>query len=161
MKEWCSPIERKFHFIWIGNNPYPDYFDKFLKSFQSMNPEFTIKVWGNKDLTRKNFPKTIDYIRKAKKLHGKPIVDEDGRIMYSDETLEKPFTHSKFAQITDLMRLEIIYNHGGFYFDTTFEILKPMYQLFRSPNSLDPKLIIHDLNVQYQTLNYELLTFYL
>ena len=31
--------------------------------------------------------------------------------------------------MTDLMRLEIIYNEGGFYFDTTFEILKPLYNL--------------------------------
>ena len=30
------------------------------------------------------------------------------------------------AQITDLMRLEIIYNNGGYYFDTTFEPIKPL-----------------------------------
>mgnify|MGYP001375456269 CR=1 FL=1 len=50
----------------------------------------------------------------------------------SDKKLEKPLTHSKFAQMTDLMRLEIIYNHGGFYFDTTFEILKPLYHLLNN-----------------------------
>ena len=39
--------------------------------------------------------------------------------------------NSKWAQITDLMRLEMIY-HGGYYFDTTFEILKPMYKLLNN-----------------------------
>jgi len=39
------------------------------------------------------------------------------------------YKYSKWAQITDLMRLEIICNNGGYYFDTTFEILKPMYNL--------------------------------
>ena len=42
MKEWISPIDRKIHFIWIGNNPYPDYFVKFLDGFHKLCPEFTI-----------------------------------------------------------------------------------------------------------------------
>ena len=41
--------------------------------------------------------------------------------------------YSKWAQITDLMRLEIIYNHGGYYFDTTFECVKPLFDLFNIP----------------------------
>ena len=30
------------------------------------------------------------------------------------------------------MRLEIIYSHGGFYFDVNFEILKPLYNLLNN-----------------------------
>ena len=126
MKEWISPIPRKVHLIWIGGEP-PDYFKLFLGTFQEHFSEFEIKVWGNKELTRKNFPKTIDFIRKAKKLQGKQMIDDYGEQMY-DFRLD-PLTYSKWAQITDLMRLEIVYNHGGYYFDTTFEILKPMYHL--------------------------------
>ncbi len=55
------------------------------------------------------------------------MVDEYGEKML-DFKLD-PLLYSKWAQITDLMRLEIVYNHGGYYFDTTFEILKPMYNL--------------------------------
>lgn len=130
MKEWVSPIPKKIHLIWIGKLDHPDYFTKyFLPSFKKFLPEFEIKLWGNKDLTKKNFPLTFDYIKKAKKRQGKPIKDENGKIMYSDPELTKPITYSKWAQITDLMRLEIVYTHGGFYFDTTFEILKPLYNL--------------------------------
>ena len=39
-------------------------------------------------------------------------------------------TYSKWAQITDLMRLEIVYNYGGYYFDTTFEILKLFFIIY-------------------------------
>ena len=131
-KPWKSPIPKLVHLIWIGNQDYPDYFKLFLQSFHKYLPEFTIKVWGNKDLTRKNFPKTYPYIQKAKKVHGKQMYDEDGNKMYT--LSEKPMTYSKWAQITDLMRLEIVYNHGGFYFDTTFEILKPMYPLLNKAN---------------------------
>lgn len=130
-KPWVSPIPKLVHLIWIGDNDYPDYFKLFLESFYKFLPEFTIKVWGNKDLTKKNFPKTYSYIQKAKKIHGKQMTDDDGKKKY---TLQgHPMTYSKWAQITDLMRLEIVSNHGGFYFDTTFEILKPMYSLLNKP----------------------------
>ena len=55
------------------------------------------------------------------------MVDEYGEKMLNFKL--EPLLYSKWAQITDLMRLEIIYNHGGYYFDTTFEILKPLYNL--------------------------------
>ena len=127
MKEWVSPIPRKVHLIWIGTNPFPDYFKHFLKTFYENFPEFEIKVWGNNDLKRKNFPLTFDYIQKAKRLHGKQMYDFENNKMFDKD--KKPLTYSKWAQITDLMRLEIVYRNGGYYFDTTFEILRPMYNL--------------------------------
>ena len=63
MKKWISPILKKIHFIWIGTNPLPDYFKLFLKGFRKMNPEFSIRVWGNKDITKKNFPSTYSYFK--------------------------------------------------------------------------------------------------
>ena len=132
MKRWISPIPKKIHLIWIGGER-PDYLELFLKSFSENLPyQFDIKVWGNKDLTKKNFPLTYEYIQKSKKYHGKPMRESDktnveGPIM-RDKNM-KPYLHSKWPQITDLMRLEIIYNHGGFYFDSNFEILKPIYNL--------------------------------
>jgi mannosyltransferase OCH1-like enzyme len=127
MKEWISPIPKKIHLIWIGGEQ-PDYLKLFIRSFNQYLPDFEIKVWGNKDLNRKTFPKTIDYIRKAKKLQGKQMFDTYGEKMYNFKL--EPLTYSKWAQITDLMRLEIVYNNGGYYFDTTFEILKSLYGLF-------------------------------
>ena len=58
-----------------------DYFKLFLKTFEQHLPEFNIKVWNNKDLKKSNFPLTYDYIQKAKKLHGKPMIDEYGESM--------------------------------------------------------------------------------
>ena len=127
MKGWKSPIPRNIHLIWIGTQEYPDYFKLFLKTFEQHLPEFNIKVWNNKDLKKSNFPLTYDYIQKAKKLHGKPMIDEYGESMLNFKL--EPLLYSKWAQITDLMRLEIVYNHGGYYFDTTFEILKPLYNI--------------------------------
>ena len=127
-KQWISPIPMIVNLIWIGDNPFPDYMVLFLETFKKYMPEFKIRIWTNKELNRGNFPKTYSYLLKCKKIHGKHMVDSDGLKMYNEDM--DPIRYSKFAQMTDLMRLEIIYNHGGFYFDTTFEILKPMYNLF-------------------------------
>ena len=131
MKQWKSPIPTNVHLIWIGDNPMPDFMELFLITFRKYMPEFNIKVWNDNDLNRTNFPKTYNYILKSKKVHGSHIEDEDGYKMYDKQM--NPIVHSKFAQITDLMRLEILYNHGGYYFDVNFELLKPMYNLLNKP----------------------------
>ena len=74
MDSWKSPIPRDVHFIWIGTQKVPDYFTKyFLKSFQENMPEFSLRLWTNKDLTKNNFPKTYSYIQQSKRYHGKII----------------------------------------------------------------------------------------
>lgn len=129
MKKWISPIPKKIHLIWIGGSP-PDYLTLFLKTFKQFMPEFELKLWGNKELNKKNFPITYEYIKKAKKFNGKPMkedADLGGHTLYNNKG--EPYLHSKWAQMTDLMRLEIVYTHGGYYFDSNFEILKPLYNL--------------------------------
>ena len=37
----------------------------------------------------------------------------------------------RWAQMADLMRLEIVYHHGGYYFDMTFELTRNLTGLFR------------------------------
>ena len=131
MKEWISPIPKTIHLIWIGTNPIPDYTHLFIDSFFKNCPQFQIKLWTEKELTKKNFPKTFKYIQKAKSFQGKPMVKDysnTNTIHYygKDNNIKN---YSKYTQMTDLMRLEIIYNEGGYYFDTTFEILKPLYNI--------------------------------
>ena len=133
-KKWISPIPRIIHFVWIGTAPLPYYFDTFLQGFRTLNPEFKIKVWRNKDITKKNFPKVWEYLKLSKKLHGERIKEyTEAYTMYKSD-LKSPYTYNKFAQQTDLIRLELIYNNGGYYFDTTFSCLKPLYNLFNCKN---------------------------
>ena len=119
MKKWISPIPKKVHFIWLGSDP-PDYFQKyFLQSFKKNMDEFEISLWTDKDLTKSNFPKTYSHITKIKKIHGQNMYDEDGYQMFNEKG--EPLKYSKWAQITDLMRLEIVYTYGGYYFDVNFD----------------------------------------
>jgi hypothetical protein len=64
---------------------------------------FEYKLWKNQDRNAENFPQTIGYQNTAL---------EVGRAT----------DHSRWAQVADLARLEIIYNLGGIYADSIVEI---------------------------------------
>ena len=83
---------------------------------------WSYKLWGNQDITKKNFPITYDYIQKIIKIGN-----------------ELNIINKKYAQIADLMRLEILYNQGGVYIDTTAECLKNFDKLF---NNIDYTFVV-------------------
>lgn len=69
------------------------------KSFTIHNPTYKYVLWQMKDITRKNFPYTYDSIQKL--------------FEYQKNTPEANLK----SYIADLMRMEILYWYGGFYFD--------------------------------------------
>ena len=83
----------------------PDYLKLYTRDWKKMRG-WDYKLWGNDDLTYENFPKTWFLIKEIL-------------------ALEKPI----YAMISDLMRLEILYTHGGVYLDTTFEKVKNISKL--------------------------------
>ena len=86
------------HQIWVGGELQP-ILKYYTKTFKKL-PGFQYKLWGMKDLTEKNFPLTWWYIK---------------------DFLTRP--KIVWAKIADLMRLELLYNNGGIYVDTTMEYI--------------------------------------
>ena len=129
VRKTISPIPRKIHMIWLGPKK-PPYLTKFMKTFKKYAPGYTIRLWGDKDITKKTLPITFPYIQKIKKKHGEKIKEyTKQKTMYkSDDT---PYTYSKFAQISDLMRYEIVNTHGGYYFDANMFLVKDITKLFQ------------------------------
>ena len=95
-------IPKKIHQIWIGNEPLPIHKKLYTKSFKKIHPSWQYKLWNNNDITEDNFPLTFSYITK---------------VLNSD-------VKGKFAKAADLMRYEILFHQGGFYFDTNIELLQ-------------------------------------
>ena len=128
-----SPIPKHLHFIWLGPT-HPPYLKKFKKTFQKYAPGYSIKLWTDKDITKHHFPITYPYIQNIRTFQGKPIKEwTDQKTMYkSDDT---PYTYSKWAMISDLMRYEIISIHGGYYFDANMMLFKDITQLFNRPET--------------------------
>ena len=103
-------IPRVIHQIWIGKS-IPPIIKLYMNTFKNQKKQnnFKYKLWSNKDLTKDNFPITYRYIKKI--LSKKKVI---------------------YAMIADLMRLEILYHHGGIYVDTTMELVKPIDDILKN-----------------------------
>ena len=101
-------IPKIIHQIWIGCK-VPEIISLYMNDWKKMNG-WDYKLWSDKDLHRENFPKTWYLIEQILR-HERPV----------------------YAMISDLMRLEILYKHGGVYLDTTFEKVKNLTPLLDKP----------------------------
>jgi hypothetical protein len=89
-------IPRVIHQIWIGPDPLPDAHRRWIETWRAHHPEWEHRLW-----TEENLPE--DPIR--------PEVLE---------RLRAP------VERTDILRLEILFRHGGVYVDTDVECLRPI-----------------------------------
>ena len=120
-------IPRKIHQIWIGKE-MPRLLRRWCNQWKDTKG-YKYKLWGNADITKGKFPLTYEKL--------KEILDKENPV---------------YAMAADLMRLEILYHHGGLYIDTTMEKLKhpdelinqPGYEFLISNEISDP-----DMNLDY------------
>lgn len=90
-----NSIPKVIHYCWFGNNPKPDLVVKCIDSWKKYCPDFEIIEWNES-----NFDLTInDYVMEA-------------------------YKNEKWAFVSDYVRLWVIYNYGGLYFDTDVELIK-------------------------------------
>lgn len=92
------------HQIWFGAD-MPEWRKRMFDANKAICEAhgYKYRLWQNGDRTKENFPSTIGYQETA---------IETG----------KESGQSRWAQVADLARLEIIYNHGGIYIDSLIEI---------------------------------------
>ena len=93
-------IPKKIHYCWFGRGEKPALAEKCIQSWKKFCPDYEIVEW-NED----NFP-----------------LDCNGYVRYC-------YDHKKWAFLSDYVRLAVVKEHGGVYFDTDVELL-------RSPGSM-------------------------
>ena len=89
-------VPRTIHHIWIGPDPVPDLHRRWIESWRRHHPSWEHRLWTEEDLPE-------DPIRPE-------ILDR----------LRAP------VERADILRLEILFRHGGVYVDTDLECLRPM-----------------------------------
>ena len=92
------------HQIWFGGND-PGWRQTLFDKNRALCEEYgyTYKLWIESDRIRENFPITFEYQEKSRaEMAGKP--------------------QSRWAQIADLARLEIVHSMGGIYADSIIEL---------------------------------------
>lgn len=147
-------IPKIIHQIWIGDN-MPEHRKLYCSSVKKFAEHYNYKyiLWTNKTITSKNFPKTFNLIKEIQKWNGSLSICDyinsknchtnkkikllnkflnkvPKSILSSNKLLNIPKL-SKYAQIADLMRYEIINNYGGIYFDTNIEIREHKFKEFK------------------------------
>lgn len=90
-------IPKIIHVIWIGDDSKKP--TNNIKSWQQFNPNYEFRLWGNKEL------KKVKWINQE---HINKMLDWE------------------ICGVADLMRYEILYQHGGVYFDADSICLRPL-----------------------------------
>lgn len=96
-------IPQKIHYCWFGRNPKPKLAEKCIASWRKFCPDYEIIEW-NED----NFD-----------------VNMNG---YTRMCIEQ----KKYAFLSDYVRLLVVAEHGGVYFDTDVELIKSIDTLLEN-----------------------------
>lgn len=87
-------IPKKIHYCWFGNNPIPDQYKIWMESWKTFCPDYEIIRW-----------------------------DESNYNIKKNAYIYEAYQCKKWGFVSDYARLDIIYEHGGIYFDTDVELV--------------------------------------
>lgn len=94
-------IPRKIHYCWFGRNPKPKLAQKCIRSWKKKCPDYEIVEWNESNYDISSAP------------------------LYVCQAYES----QKWAFVTDYVRLQVVYEHGGIYLDTDVELKKNLEPL--------------------------------
>ena len=93
-------IPKKIHYCWFGGKPKPKLAEKCIASWKKYCPDYEIIEWNEE-----NFDVNMNgYTRMC-------------------------YEQKKYAFLSDYVRLLVVAEHGGIYFDTDVEAVRPMDEL--------------------------------
>ena len=88
-------IPKVIHYCWFGGNPLSDSAVKCIESWKKFLPDYQLIEWNENNF---NIEK-LEYTKEA-------------------------YVAEKYAFVSDVARIEALYQHGGIYMDTDVEVLK-------------------------------------
>lgn len=93
-------IPKRIHYCWFGGKKMPDFLIECMDSWKKYCPDYEIIRWDESNYD----------------------VNKYG---YTKQAAE----HGKWGFVTDVARLDILYEHGGIYMDTDVKLLKSLDSL--------------------------------
>lgn len=96
-------IPKIIHYCWFGRNPKSELAEKCIKSWHKKCPDYKIIEWNEDNFDISSCPL---YVRQA-------------------------YEAKKWAFVTDYVRLKVVYDNGGIYFDTDVELRKNLKRLLQ------------------------------
>lgn len=96
-------IPKVIHYCWFGEKPLPESAQKNIDSWKKFCPDYEIKQWSEDNYDVNKYK----YTREA-------------------------YQQKRYAFVTDVARLDIIYHEGGIYLDIDVELLKSLNPLLNN-----------------------------
>ena len=90
-------IPKIIHYCWFGGAPLPKTAKRYIKNWKKYCKGYKIIEWNEKNYDLTSAPLYVRQAYKAK----------------------------KWAFVTDYVRLQVVYEHGGIYLDTDVQLIKP------------------------------------
>lgn len=88
-------IPKKIHYCWFGSGQPDELAQKCIDSWKKYCPDYEIVKWN-----------------------------EDNYDVTKHSYMKEAYEAGKWAFVTDYARLDILYKHGGIYFDTDVEVIR-------------------------------------
>lgn len=103
-------IPKKIHYIWFGGGEKNPNFEACLKSWKRNQPDYEIIEWNESNY---NLDDTPQYVKDAREA-------------------------GCWALVSDYVRLDVLYKHGGWYVDTDTFIIQPFLDRYSEYNFVAP-----------------------
>lgn len=97
-------IPKKIHYCWFGGNKLSYRMEQCIASWKRYCPDYEIIKWDENNY-------------------------DVGKYRYT----EQAYRHKKWAYVSDVARLDILYNYGGIYMDTDVELIRGLDDLLYQP----------------------------
>lgn len=89
-------IPKKIHYCWYGGNKKSKLILKCIASWKKYFPDYELIEWN-----------------------------ESNTNLHENLYIEQAYKYKKWAFVSDYVRMKVLYEYGGIYFDTDVEVLKP------------------------------------
>lgn len=93
-------IPKTIHYCWFGRGPLPKDARRCINSWRRHFPDYEIKEWN-----------------------------EDNFDISANRYIEEAYRQKKYAFVSDYARFKVLHDHGGVYFDTDVEVIRPMDEM--------------------------------
>lgn len=90
-------IPKIIHYCWFGGNPLPESAKNCIASWRKFFPDYEIIEWNESNFDVYSIPYTAE-----------------------------AYSAKKYAFVSDYVRIKVLYEHGGVYFDTDVEVIAPL-----------------------------------
>lgn len=100
-------IPKIIHYCWFGNKPIPEKELKCIESWNIFFPNFKIIKWNEE---------TFD--------------------LNSSAFCKQAYDMKQYAFVSDYVRTKVLYEYGGLYFDTDYEVIKPIDAFINGNNNV-------------------------